>query len=62
MGKRKKWYCYVCGEKVRKNYCLISMADSTDRVFLVHRKCARQIDNIDYMTLIEELPTKKGSE
>ena len=49
----KNWYCYVCGKKLLKNYCLVSMRNSTDRVFLVHKKCSKQVEAID--VIIQEI-------
>ena len=34
MNRKIKWYCYVCGKKVSKEFFLFSLNDSVDRVFL----------------------------
>ena len=43
---KKSWYCYLCGNKLKKAYFLISMANSTDRLFLCceKEKCISQVD------------------
>ena len=43
---KKEWYCYICGKKLLKSYFLCSMANSTDRVFLIckNKYCIEQID------------------
>ncbi len=52
---KKKWYCYICGEKLLKNYVLCSVRESTDRVFLCCKKtiCIEQINTED--TIIKEI-------
>jgi hypothetical protein len=39
-----KLRCYVCGEPLGEPFCLATMADETDRVFTVHGKCGKQLD------------------
>jgi len=41
----QKWYCYICGKKIGKRFCLWSMGEREDRVFLVHaeEKCRIQV-------------------
>lgn len=41
-----EWYCYVCGERIEKQFVLASMTERTDRVFLVHGHCAEQLDQV----------------
>lgn len=54
---KKKWYCYVCGKKLTNIYYLISMKESTDRVFLVcnGKSCVKQVEAEDVIiTKIKE--------
>jgi len=45
---QKKWYCYICGKKLRKSYFLISLDKSVDRVFLVcDENCLEAVDTTD---------------
>ena len=55
---KTKWYCYVCGRKLKKIYYLISTVSSTDRVFLVcdDRICMEQVDTKDsFITKVKEI-------
>lgn len=45
----KNWYCYVCGKTLGKEYNLVSLNESTDRVFLTCDDC---IDSIDMNPII----------
>jgi hypothetical protein len=51
----KKWYCYLCGKTLLKNYYLVSMKKSTDRVFLVCEGCRNQVDDDHYSIKIKEI-------
>lgn len=53
---KKKWYCYICGKKLLKSYFLISMTESTDRVFL----CCEKEECIDQINLEENIIIKVG--
>ena len=50
---KKSWYCYVCGEKLNKEYFLFSMNKSTDRVFLVckEKDCIERINGEDMIII-----------
>ena len=52
----KKWYCYVCGKTLTEEYYLISLNESTDRVFLCCDKCLSSVktDNA-YIQKIKEI-------
>lgn len=58
--KRKKWYCYVCGNKLQKSYYLCSMNDSTDRVFLLckNKLCIDRVNSQDIL-MIEVIEIKR---
>lgn len=53
----KKWYCYICGEILKKNYYLISLSEETDRGFLIcdKTKCVEQIEHGVLLTKVKEL-------
>jgi len=53
----KKWYCYICGEVLKKSYHLISLSETTDRVFLICDKdrCIRQIEHGYLLTKVKEV-------
>ena len=44
---KKKWYCYICGKQVLRQYCLVSTCEITDRVFICCEKefCQEQISD-----------------
>lgn len=43
----KKWYCYICGKKIKDIYHICTCGDRTDRGFLVceNQDCVIQIDD-----------------
>lgn len=36
--------CYVCGESVLEEFCLATMSEETDRVFVLHNGCSDQVE------------------
>ncbi len=54
------WYCYVCGEPLGERFCLWSLSDSTDRVFLCHEKCKERL--MDAIVVSVERAAKQGEE
>lgn len=50
---KKKWYCYICGEKLLKCYYLVTMRESTDRVFLCCKKdrCMKNIKTKEFIAI-----------
>jgi len=55
MSKKKcEWYCYVCGKLIERTFTLNSMTNSTDRVFLAHKKCSEQFDSGFAMTVVKQ--------
>jgi len=40
-----KWRCYVCGKPIGDVFILWSLNEETDRVFLVHEKCAVRLSD-----------------
>ncbi len=36
--------CYICGDELHKEFMLVPVQDGTDRVFVVHVECSRQIE------------------
>jgi len=53
----KKWYCYICGEIVKNCYHLISLSETTDRVFLIcdNNRCIKQIEHGYLLTKVKEI-------
>lgn len=49
---KNQYYCYVCGKNVYKSFCLVTMSDSTDRVFLCCSDCIKQLDKDVIITRI----------
>jgi hypothetical protein len=48
----KRWYCYFCGKILKDKYHLVGCSKSTDRVFLVCRKCYdRNLIDKDYISI-----------
>ena len=39
-----KLKCYVCGEALDDILTLATMADETDRVFVIHDECSKQCE------------------
>ena len=57
--KKIKWYCYVCGETIKKDFYLCALNERTDRVFLMCNKkiCYRRVSN-NYTILVKVKETK----
>jgi len=53
-NKMKHWYCYVCGKKLPTAYCLCSLNNSTDRVFLCCKKCVERLDSETIIIEVKE--------
>lgn len=53
--------CYVCGEDVSKQFCLATMSDETDRVFVLHEKCSEQLESGTFVIYVNEKKTAKIS-
>jgi len=53
----KKWYCYICGELLKNSYHLISLSETTDRVFLIcdKNKCMEQIEHGYLFAKVKEI-------
>jgi hypothetical protein len=56
-NKMKEWYCYICGKLVKSSYHLVSLSETTDRVFLICDKdsCIEQIEHGYLITKVKEL-------
>ena len=56
--ERMDWYCYVCGKAIGKVFALMSMAERTDRVFLVcSPACTARVEDVIVLPVerIEEM-------
>lgn len=53
----RTWYCYVCGKYIDmvRPFKLVSPSEHTDKVFIMHSKCA---DRADDCYLVEVKETK----
>lgn len=53
----KKWRCYICGEDLTNNYCLVSENKYTDRVFLICYKniCIQRVAKEYTIIKVKEL-------
>lgn len=46
--------CYVCGDEIKDlNFVLSSPHELTDRVFIQHERCAKQLDKENYVLNVE---------